>query len=255
MLRLKQILLLKRTAFKFYVLLSLSFIVTNILGNKFMIKNGDTLPYQLELSVSGTDTFYLGACHTFEYFNGQIINQSDKNCLRQGHWIITDSLGNYWMGEYEDNWEKGIWKQFNRNNQLLMETKNVHLGKNNYLVKKIIYTKNIPTILVDKKFLAFYIENFFILVSIIFGSLFGRFFINSRIYNIENNTNYFPIYFYMPGYVSENFHHSMLCMFSFWFSNYKPENKTLVKISNILSVIGLSTFGAIMVGLAISGEL
>jgi hypothetical protein len=66
-----------------------------------MIKDNDTLPYQETMEVrENGDTVYLGACRTFEKVNGHIINQSDDQCLRQGLWTITDSLGNYWTGNY-----------------------------------------------------------------------------------------------------------------------------------------------------------
>jgi len=61
-----------------------------------MIKNGDTLPYQEKMVIQtdtvyfgdktyySGDTLYKGACRTFEKINGQIANQSDDHCLRQG---------------------------------------------------------------------------------------------------------------------------------------------------------------------------
>ena len=220
-----------------------------------MIKNNDTLPYKEEIEIDNGKKTYLGACQTFEKVNNQIINQSDDQCLRQGHWIIVDTLGNYWTGFYKNNREKGIWKRFDKNGTLLMETKRVSLGKDSYLVKEIVYKNGKPTVLVSRKFLSFYIDYFFVIVSILFGTFFIRVFINSRIYNIENNTNYSPIYFFAPGYVSENYSHSLQCTFSFWFSNYKPENKGLVTISNILSIIALGLFFGSIIGLAIAGEI
>lgn len=221
-----------------------------------MVKDNDTLPYQETMEVrKNGDTVYLGACWTFEKVNGQVINQSDDHCLRQGLWIITDSLDNYWTGNYKNSRETGIWRRFDKEGNLLKETRQVHLGQDSYLVKEIVYKDNVAIVLTDKKFLAFYIDNFFILVTIIFGAFFGRVFINSKIYNIENGTNYSPIYFFAPGYVSDNFGHSLICTFTFWFSNYKLENRQRVIISNALSIIALGLFFGIIIGLAITGEI
>jgi len=84
---------------------------------------------------------------------------------------------------------------------------------------------------------------------------FARVFINSRIYNIENGTNQSPIYFYAPGYISNNFYHSLLCTFTLWFFRYKPENRRLAMISHWLSVLSVGSFLAILIGLGIGGEL
>lgn len=236
-------------------------------GQKFMIKNGDTLPYQEKMKIR-TDTLYLGdktfypgdtlyegACRTFEKVNGQIINQSDDRCLRQGLWIITDSLGNYWTGNYKNNKEIGIWKRFDKQGNLIKETRQVHLGQDSYLIKEISYKDNVRTVIVDRKFLAFYIDNFFILIVIIFGAFFGRVFINSKIYNIENGTDFSPIYFHFGPLVTKNFEHSLLCTFTLWFTNYKPENRKLVIISNTMSLIALTLFFGIIFGLALTGEI
>lgn len=237
------------------IIFTLMLLTTLSFGQKYMIKNNDTLPYKLEMQIRDGDTTYLGACRTFEKVNGEIINQSDAYCKRQGRWILTDSLGNYWTGTYKNNKWVGIWKRFDKEGNLLKETRKVHLGKDSYLVKEITYKDNVATVLIDKKFLAFYIDNFFILITIIFGSFFGRVFINSKIYNNENGTSYSPIYFFAPGYVSDNFEHSLICTFTLWFSNYKPENRKLIIISNTLSLIALGLFFGIIIGLAITGEI
>lgn len=201
------------------------------------------------------DTLYEGTCWTFEKRNGQIVNQTDSLCLSQGLWIITDSLGNYWQGVYQDGQEAGIWRRFDKSGRLLKEREDVQLIKQTYTVKEIDYSGSHPQIIIDNPFLAFYIKNFSIIMATMFLAFFGRVFINSRIYNIENGTDYSPVYFSFPGYVSENFYHSLICTFTIWFFRYKPENKRLVLISNILSAIAIGTFLAIVVGLAISGNL
>ncbi|RXK58905.1 hypothetical protein ESA94_16080 [Lacibacter luteus] len=201
------------------------------------------------------DTVYLGACRTFEKVNGQIVNQSDDHCLSQGLWTITDSLGNYWTGNYHDSHRDGIWKQFDKSGKLLKETEHVYFNKENYKVKEIDYVSGQPVTLIDKPFLGFYIKNLVAIMVILFVTFFGRVFINSSIYNSENGTDFSPIYFHFGPLVTKNFGHSLLCTFTFWFSNYKPENRRLVIISNTMSVIALTIFFGIIIGLAVTGEI
>ena len=218
-----------------------------------MINGNDTLPYKetMEIRENG-DTVYLGACWTFEKVNGQIINQSDDHCLRQGLWKITDSVGNYSTGNYQDNHKINVWKYFDRNGKLIKETEDVSFGKDTYKVKEIDYSSGRPITIIDKSFLSFYINNLALILVIFFGTFFGRILINSRIYNIENGTNFSPIYFQFGPLVTKNVGHSLLCTFTFWFSNYKPENRQLIIISNIMSVIALTIFFGLIIGLAIS---
>jgi len=220
-----------------------------------MINDNDTLPYKLEMKIRDGDTTYFGACRTFEKINGQIVNQSDDQCLRQGIWKITDSLGNYWTGNYQDNNEVGIWKRFDNSGKLLTETEEVSFGKDTYKVKEIDYTSGQPVTIIDKSFLSFYIKNLVAIMVILFVTFFGRVFINSSIYNSENGTGFSPIYFHCGPLVTKNFGHSLLCTFTFWFSNYKSENKRLVIISNTMSVIALTIFFGIIIGLAVTGEI
>ena len=233
----------------------LLFLTTVTYAQKFMIKNNDTLPYREEIQIVDGDTSYLGTCCTFEKTNGQIINQSDDNCLRQGVWIITDSTGNYSTGNYIDGNEKGIWKKFNKNGKLLKITEEVSLGDSSYKIKEINYSNGQAVTVVDRAFLAFYIKNFFLIVSVIFGSFFTRIFINSRIYNVENGTNYSPITFYFPSNVSKNSTHGLLCIFTLWFFKYKAENKKRVLINNVLSLIAFGMFFGLLIGLGMNGEL
>lgn len=113
--------------------------------------------------------------------------------------------------------------------------------------EKVIYNKT----LFAKIYLRFTIV-YFVLV---FFFLFSRVFINSKIYNRENGTSFSPIYFHFGPLVSRNFEHSLLCTFTFWFLNYKPENRRLVIISNTFSVVALGLFFGSIIGLAISGEI
>lgn len=224
-------------------------------GQKFMIKANDTLPYILEMEIRNGDTIYLSACRTFEKINGQIVNQTDDQCLRQGPWIINDSLGNYCTGKYHNNNEVGVWKRFNKSGKLLTETEEVSFGKNNYKVKEIDYSSGQPITLVNKPFLSFYIKNLVPIMVIFFVTFFGRVFMNSKIYNKENGTDLSPFYFNVGSMVTNNFVHSLLCTFTFWFSKYKSENRRLVIISNTMSVIALTIFFGIIIGLVVTGEI
>lgn len=170
--------------------------------------------------------------------------------------FFDDSLNSIVVsGQYKNNERVGEWSYYDRDGKLLRISEVISFAKDDYTIREIDYSSGHPILTVDRKFLAYYLRNFFIIMAIIFGSFFGRMFINSRIYNIENGTNYSPIYFYFPGFVSRSWWHSMLCTFTFWFVNYKPENRRLVVISNTLSLIALGTFFAILIGLAINGEL
>lgn len=220
-----------------------------------MIKNTDTLPYKLETEIRDGDTIYLGTCWSFEKVNGQIINQTDDKCLRQGLWTIRDSVSNFWTGIYQDNNEIGVWKQFDRNKKLLKEMEKVSIGTDTYKVKEIDYASGQPVTIVDKPFLSFYIKNLVAIMVTLFVAFFVRVFINSSIYNSENGTDFSPIYFRFGPLFTKNFGHSLVCTFTFWFSNYKPENKRLVLISNTMSLIAITIFFGIIIGLLVTGEI
>jgi hypothetical protein len=224
-------------------------------GQKFMVKNGDTLPYQVKMEINNGDTTYLGASITFEKVNGRIINRTDENCVRQGHWKNTDSSGTYWEGDCKDGKAIGLWKQYSKSGKLLKEQETVSVAGDTYTVKEIDYSSGHPVIVVNKPFLAFYLKNLYLIMIVFFVAFFSRVFINSIIYNRENNTNHSPIYFFAPGYVTQNYGHSIICTFTFWFSKYKPENRKLVLISNTLSVIALGIFFGIIIAFTITGEI
>lgn len=236
-------------------------------AQKFMIVSGDTLPYK-EKPVVQTDTvhfdgktyypgdtLYEAFCHTFERSNGQIINQTDDRCLQQGLWIITDSVGNYSTGAYHNGHETGLWKKYDKNGKLLKEMESISIGKETYELKEIDYSSGHPVTIIDKPFLSFFLKNLLLIGATLFALFAIRLFINSEIYNVENGTQYSPIYFFAPGYIAPNFEHSCLCTFTLWFFNYKPVNRKLVIISNTLSAIAVGIFLGIIIGLTVTGEL
>lgn len=208
-----------------------------------MISGEDSLPYQETPEVlENGDTVYHAPCQTFEKINGQIVNQTDGLCLRQGRWIITDTAGNFQTGEYLDNHREGLWRQFNKKGKLLKESEEVSFGKEVYKVKEVDYSSGKPIIVIDKPLLAFYIRNLLTIMIVFFLLFFSRVLINSRIYNIENGTDFLPVYIHFGPLMTKNFRHSLFCTFTFWFFNYKPENKKLILLSNLLSVTALLIF-------------
>jgi hypothetical protein len=238
-------------------------------GQKFMVVNKDTLPYKDKMEILHDtqyfgdktyypgDTLYYGTCWTFEKINGKIFNRTDDYCNRQGLWIIIDSLGNYRTGIYKNNNETGLWKQFDRYGKLLLVTEEVYLGQDSYLVKEIDYSSGQAVTIVDKAFLSFCIKYYFIISAIFFIAFFSRYFINNKIYNRENDTNISLFYLGFP-LTRKWMEHSifgMICLFTFWFFKYKPVNRQLAIISNILSVVSLGIFFGQIIGLAIVGEL
>ena len=255
---------------KYIKLFLLTALSVSALGQKFMIKNNDTLPYKNSMViVTDTehystktmypgDTTYIGECRTFEKINGQIVNVSDDECLRQGFWIEKDSLGNYWKGNYENNHEKGIWKEFDKNGRLLKEVEFIYFSGDEELVKEVDYTTGKPVEKINRVFYSFYAKWGYWLYALMCLSFFGRYFLNSRIYNLENGIIFssFPM---RPKWIfygtDGQYMHGVNSFFTFWFFNYKPENRKFVIISNILSATAVVIFWGILIGLAVSGEL
>jgi len=139
-----------------------------------------------------------------------------------------------------------IIKQIDRINTIdgTVEVKEV---KFNDKGEQIIYNKTLFT-KIYLKFTIEYMVIFFIL-------MFIRIILNSIIYNRENNTNLSPIYFFAGPYVTKNYGHSLISVFTFWFSNYKDENKKMVYFSNTISIITLTLFFGVIIGLMVSGEI
>lgn len=191
----------------------------------------DTLPYKLEMRIYGKDTSYSDACRTFEKINGQNVNLSDDHCLAQGFWIEGDSMGGSRKGNYINGQRNGVWREFDKDGRLLTEWKYAEGIK----VREISYSEGAGKVVVDKPFTGFFLENVWA-VLIISGLILAlRLAINSAIYNTENGTNYW-LGFQASAFVPPNFMHNMMCIFTIWFWNYKPENKRWVYVSNMLSI-------------------
>jgi hypothetical protein len=231
-----------------------------------MVKGNDTLPYKDSMEIikdtehfSRTfypgDTLYHEPSSSFEKVNGQIINIVRNGCEYEGLWIIKDSSGGYRKGNYHTGRITGIWQRFDKNGKLLEETEEYPDGKNQVVVKEVDYSSGKPVVVINKPFMRFFLNNMYVIFVIFILALFSRVFINSKIYNVEDGTDYSPIYFYFPGFLSDNFGHSVQCMFSFWFSNYKPENRRRAIISNVLSVIALGIFFGLIIAFTIEGDM
>jgi hypothetical protein len=242
-----------------------------VLGQKFMIKNGDTLPYKETVriyedtihldhkTIFPGDTGYLVPCQTFEKVNGQIINMKTANCLPTGLWVIKSDDGFIKKGKYNENGKKtGTWYTYNRNGQIVKEIEYVSVVDDTYILKEINYKDGQAEIVSEKTwFASFYFKNLFLIAIILGLAFFSRPFINSPIYNRINGTDYSPIYFHFGPIVSKNFGHSLQCTFTFWWNVKKlnEKDKTLGRINNVLSVIAVGGFLILIIGLAISGEL
>lgn len=255
-------------AFKWtFLLFFINLISIAAFGQKFMIEGKDTLPYHVDMhitkdtsrfdSITGYhyDTTYSVTCHTFERRDGQIINVTNDRCGRQGLWIVPDSNGDYWKGRYGDAGKVGLWSKFDKTGRLLRESETVWSSGKEYGIREIDYSTGSRRVLLNRPVFGFFIQHLWLYFTIILGSFFSRVFINSAIYNSENDTNYSPIYFYAPGYVSDNYMHSLICTFTLWFSDYKPENRRLVLISNTLSLIALITFFGSIIIFTITGDI
>ena len=222
------------------------FVITipELFGQKFMIKGKDTLPYEAEITIQqdtfyGTQkTYYPGdtmfgyPCQSFEKINGIIINYVDIDCHRQGLWTIYDTLGNHCTGQYLNNERVGLWKYFDKNNKLIKETEDVYLDDHAYRVQENDYSNGRKNIVIHKPLLSFFIKNDIFILIVMFGCFFSRVFINSIIYNNENGLS--------PVTITND--SILLYLFTLWFFKFKPENRTLVIISNTLSSIAITIF-------------
>ena len=242
-----------------------------VFGQKFMIQNGDTLPFKKTVKIYEDtihldhktifpgDTGYLIPCQTFEKVDGQIINRKTADCRPTGFWVIKSEDGLIKKGNFNENGKKtGTWKTYDQNGQLINEIEYASIANDTYILKEINY-KDGQAEIVSKKtwFASFYLKNLLLIVITLGLAFFSRPFINSPIYNRINGTDYSPIYLHFGPVVSKNFGHSLQCTFTFWWNIKKlhEKNKTLGRINNVLSVIAVGGFLSLIIGLAISGEL
>lgn len=218
--------------------------IPKLFGQKFMIKEKDSLPYEAEITIQKDtfyglqktyypgDTMFSYPCESFEKINGRVINYVDINCHRQGLWTIYDTIGNYCTGKYLNNEKVGLWKYYNKNKKLIKEIEDVYLDDNAYRVIENDYSNGRKNIVIYKPLLSFWIKNDIFILIVMFGCFFFRVFINSIIYNNENDIS--------PVTITND--RILLYLFTLWFFKFKPENKTFVIISNSLSFIAITLF-------------
>lgn len=202
---------------------------------------------------------YSAPCQTFEKLNGQIINLKTADCRSTGFWIIEDDDGLTKKGNYNENGKKtGTWKTYDQNGQLINEIEYASIANDTHILKEINYKNGRAEIVSEKTwFASFYLRNVLSVAIILGRAFFIRPFINSPIYNRINGTDYSPIYFHFGPIVSNNFGHSLQCIFTFWWRTNKlhEKDKTLGWINKVLSVIAVGGLLCLLVGFAISGEL
>lgn len=240
---------------KWFVLIGVLGIAQQGAAQKFMIKNGDTLPYKDVMEVRGEDTVYLGCCNTFVLKNNKIINR-EVVCVRRGYWEIEFDSGSIAKGDYT-NWgrEDGTWKYYNQKGQLIKEIEYASMLQETYVLRKIEY-KNGQEIIISEKtwFARFYMSNIVLIIIITMGAFVIRLPINLVIVNREYGRGPFYLIPFTKSFDTA-MRYNITVTFTFWWSGLKPENKNLGRLSNLLSVIALIMFFGGLIGLGISGEL
>ncbi|MGV6861226.1 MAG: hypothetical protein ACWA41_05615 [Putridiphycobacter sp.] len=243
----------------------------SVLGQKFMIKNGDTLPYKETVNIYEDtiqldqktifpgDTAFLIPCHTFEKVDGQIVNIKTADCSPKGFWIIESDNGFIVKGNYNKNEKKvGTWKTYNQKGLLINEIEYVSVVNDTYVLREVNYKDGKAEIVMEKSwFVSFYLKNV-VFISIFLGlAFFSRFFFNCPIYNRINKTNNSPFYTLFRPTKNTNFGHNLSCTFTFWWNIKKlhEQDKSFGRINNVLSIIAIGGFLIIIIGLTITGEL
>lgn len=238
------------------------------LGQKFMVENGDTLPYKETMNIHDDtlyfgnktiypgDTTYSAPCQTFEKRNGQVINMKTADCRPTGFWIIESDEGLIKKGNYNENGKKtGTWKTYDQNGQLVNEVEYASVANDTYILREVNYKNGQVEIVSEKTwFASFYLKNVLLVAIIILGAFFIRVPINMTI--VRRQYGQKPV-FWFPFVTSfdKAMRYMIGTMFTFWWTNLKPENKSLGRLSNFLSIIALGGFFGLIIGLGISGEL
>jgi len=152
------------------------------------------------------------------------------------------------------------WKRydFDSTGVLLRESEFASIVKDTYLLRETEYVNGQPVIVFSKPWFGrAYLKGLYWFMLVFFATFFLRVFVNSRIYNRENNADMSPVYAHIGPFVTSNFGHSLASTFTFWWKTkaLKLENQRAAVISNILSVTALVLFFGSLFGLALSGEL
>jgi hypothetical protein len=198
-------------------------------AQKFMIWDGDTLPYAQTIKINDDtlyygdniiypgDTTYSSPCYGFEKLKGKIINRTTPDCKRLGFWIIVNEDSTVSKGEYT-SWGRftGIWKDTDRKGKLVRETEYASVAQDTYILKDVVYKGGKQTIITNKSWFAkLYFRNTLLIALIILGAFFIRVPINMIILKRQHNQN--PT-FWIPFGTSftESGQYMIQTMFTFW---------------------------------------
>jgi len=210
----------------------------------------DTIEYTSTFTIDKEtgDTSYVNQSNRFEKINGEIMNRIDKDGIKRGPWILVDREGNIEKGNFKNGHRRGLWQLFNKEGALVQEKETVTFYKKIYTVKEINYTNGQAVVRVDKPFLGFLLKKLIWIVGFLFVVFLIKIYINNQIYNVENGTDFVPIFLVSPGQYAKNLKHSLFAVFTWWFVNYKKENRFLVIVSNLLSILIVGVVTAILIG-------
>ena len=152
-----------------------------------------------------------------------------------------------------------LWRRsdyYDTNNTIVKQIDKINTIDGMVKVKEVLFNDENEQIIYNKTLFAKIFYRFTVEYMVLFFILmFIRIILTSIIYNRENNTSLSPIYFFVGPYITKNYDHSILSVFTFWFSNYKDKNKKMVYFTNTLSIITLTLFFGVIIGLMISGEI
>lgn len=152
-----------------------------------------------------------------------------------------------------------LWRRsdyYDTNNTIVKQIDKINTIDGMVKVKEVLFNDESEQIIYNKTLFAKIFYRFTVEYMVLFFILmFIRIILTSIIYNRENNTSLSPIYFFVGPYITKNYDHSILSVFTFWFSNYKDKNKKMVYFTNTLSIITLTLFFGVIIGLMISGEI
>ncbi|MEO8588803.1 MAG: hypothetical protein ABI432_05495 [Flavobacteriales bacterium] len=158
-------------------------------------------------------------------------------------------------GFFETGWKR---YDYDSTGVLLRESEFASIVKDTYLLREVEYVNGQPVVVFSKTWFArAYLRGLYWFMLVFFATFFSRVFVNSGIYNRENNTDMSPVYAHIGPLVTNNFGHSLASTFTFWWKTeaLKLENQRAAVISNFLSVTALVLFFGSLIGLALSGEL
>lgn len=196
-----------------------------------------------------------GKCTIFFDDSNQNISMKGyyRHGVQCGEWLYFDSKGRV----IEKDLPLILCKReshYDSNGNLTQQIDKITSINEVYTVREAVYQNGKAKVLKDTSLFTKLFLRFTAIWAIILAVIFiARVFINSRIYNIENNTNFLPFFIFFPGFVSKNYRHSIVCAFSFWFSNYPKECRRLAITSNVLSMIFFILFFGSIISLTISG--